>query len=403
MSQKLKLSLPVNFEKVNSYEDDRFTKVRVAVMHNGLNENRTTFFDEAISEAESSLKNIPLLAFVKKVDGVDDADFGGHEFEFNITDDNGIKITYLGRPIGVIPESNNYVYEENAEGLKYVNVDGFIWNRYANEALDIVKRDKEKSVSMEIEIDEYEEGEDYIANIKKYRYNGIALLGKDVPPAMRNAKLELVNFSADTLLDFMSNFSKQLSEASKNKNGEDIVEENIIIEPTPADVAPIDVTPAEAAPAAPAESTPEAPEAPAAQAEFTEEEAAPLEVAPEAPKENSFSITQDDYNALVSELKQLRAFKAEIDKKELENQKEKLKQEFSDIPADQLEEVISAGTNHDEMELKLFRLRKALKVEQPINQRLQTFAIFDSNIYSSDKPAWISVVESFKQSNGGEN
>ena len=118
------LNLPLLYEQTD-FQDERFTKVRVKVMHSGLNLNNSNFSDEAIGKAAPSLRNIPLLAFVKKTDGSDEADFAGHEFEFKITED-GIKYVYLGRPIGMIPETNNYSYEEDEEGVKFVSADAYI-------------------------------------------------------------------------------------------------------------------------------------------------------------------------------------------------------------------------------------------------------------------------------------
>ena len=46
-------------------------------MHSGLNLNSSTFGLEAIEKARPTLANIPLLAFIKKVDGDDRADFAG--------------------------------------------------------------------------------------------------------------------------------------------------------------------------------------------------------------------------------------------------------------------------------------------------------------------------------------
>ena len=189
-------------------------------MHSGLNLNNSNFSDEAIGKASPSLRNIPLLAFVKKTDGSGEADFAGHEFEFKITED-GIKYVYLGRPIGMIPETNNYSYEEDEEGVKFVSADAYIWNQYANEAMDIIQRDGSKSVSMEISVDNYEVDDKVgVMDITDFKYTGVAILGDDVQPAMRNARLDLASFSFDGLGDFMATFAKEIKETLNHEKPE---------------------------------------------------------------------------------------------------------------------------------------------------------------------------------------
>lgn len=207
-----KLRLPVRYE-IHPHQDDRYTKIRIYVMHDGVNYNNSFFSKEAMDNARDSIVDIPILAFIKVDDGTDHQDFGGHEMSL-VIDSNGARLKYLGRPIGVIPETgNNYHYEE-WEGRTYVVVDGYIWNDYANEALDILKRDGVKGQSMEIRIDDYVEGSDPV-EITKYRYTGLTLLGDDHIPAMEGAKAELIgNFTKNEV------FSKRVNELNESlKNG----------------------------------------------------------------------------------------------------------------------------------------------------------------------------------------
>lgn len=228
MKNKL-MNLPVSYSLLE-FDSERFLKLRVKVMHSGLNENRSNFGVEAINSAEPTLKNIPLLAFIKRQDGADDADFGGHEYEIRITE-NDIKYVYLGRPVGMIPETNNYSLVKEDDKY-YVYVDAYVWKDYANEALDIIDRDFSKSVSMEVNIDDYESRDDYL-DILSYKYTGIALLGDDVRPAMLGAKAEIAAFSADSIQSMIS----ELNEALQKEPGAFSAEDGKIV----ADNAQVDV------------------------------------------------------------------------------------------------------------------------------------------------------------------
>lgn len=193
------LNLPVVYE-AKPYNDDRFTKVRITVMHDGMNLNGSNFSLEAMEAAKDSIQNIPILAFVKQQDGTDDSDFAGHEAEI-VWGTDDIKFRYLGRPIGIIPGGDESDYHiEVRDDKHYVVVDGYIWNDYANEALEILERDGIKGQSMEIRVDEYnwvDTEDDFYVDIKKYRYTGLCLLGDDVTPAMTGAKAEVVSFSVN--------------------------------------------------------------------------------------------------------------------------------------------------------------------------------------------------------------
>lgn len=389
------LRLPLVYEK-QDFNDDRFVKVRVKVMHNGLNLNGSSFSDAAIEKAAATLKNIPLLAFVKKTDGVDDADFAGHEFEYR-WDEDGIKYTYLGRPIGMIPETNNYTYEEDENGIKFVYADGYIWTDYANEALEIMQRDDSKSVSMEIRVNSYSDNES-VLEITDYKYTGIAVLGDDVPPAMMGAKVDIANFSAEGLGEFVANFSATLQEALE-PNPEEPTEPEFSSDPEPEVVEPEMVEP-----------------------EIVEPESSPEpEVTVEVDFEKELAEIQMEAASLKKELEEIRAelefrkaellktqeekveleqFKARVEKEEFSMKVKELIVDFSDLEETEINEIISNNTNLEEIELKLFAARgKKASIKAPA-QKIQTYGVWDSQIRQdkeTNEPVWASLVKKYSE------
>jgi hypothetical protein len=212
------------------FADDRFKKVKVLVMHDGLNLNGSVFSMEAMEKAKESIKNIPILAFVKQQDGTDEADFGGHESEVVFGDD-GIKFRYLGRPIGIIPADANDYHYEIYDNKTFVAVTGYIWTDYANEALDILESSGEKGQSMEIRVDDGDWDDFDNFNITSYRYTGVTILGDNVTPAMTGAKVQLFSADSKTFSDeyfakvdelnvALKNYASQ-SEESEGSNMED--------------------------------------------------------------------------------------------------------------------------------------------------------------------------------------
>ena len=452
------LNLPLSYEQTG-FQDERFTKVRVKVMHSGLNLNNSNFSDEAIGKASPSLRNIPLLAFVKKTDGSGEADFAGHEFEFKITED-GIKYVYLGRPIGMIPETNNYSYEEDEEGVKFVSADAYIWNQYANEAMDIIQRDGSKSVSMEISVDNFEvDDKAGVMDITDFKYTGVAILGDDVQPAMRNARLDLASFSFDGLGDFMATFAKEIketldhekSEAEAPKgvpvsdttivDSEDSSEENVeetgVVEEVESVEGEGTVEPVAAETELEVETEPEVEveveEAPDAVAEPSSDPLGPSsdpvgEPAPSVLGESTLPYTAEeivlsgneviainvgepvqtiDYDAIIaenealkSEVESLRAFKAAAEKAELEAKVATLVEDFSDLPKEDVENIVKNELNYENIELKLYALRGRLNTKTPAKP-IQTYAISDSML-KQDQPSWVKLVEEFKNKKSTE-
>lgn len=188
--------------EIKSYseiEDSNLLKVRLRIVKTGRNSKNTKFSLEAIKLAEDSLKNIPILAYLK-VDEDDKPDFGGHNrVKKIIRTENRIELReeFLERPIGLIPESNNVTYEVDDSGEIYLCCDGYVWKNYANQGLDVITNADKKGISMEIRIREGQyDGSDGCYDIKNFKFLGVTALGDDVRPAIEGAYLtKYENFS----------------------------------------------------------------------------------------------------------------------------------------------------------------------------------------------------------------
>lgn len=188
-------NIPSQMENYSNDDvDSNLMKVRIKFNKTGKNYNWTKFTKEALVDAEPTLKNIPILAYIKCTDEeLAKYDFDGHNTMTKIVETpNGYKVEYkyLERPIGVIPETNNVTYEVGDNGEEYCVCDGYVWKTYSNEGYEIIKNSEYKSVSMEIREREghYDEEDDYY-DITKFTYQGITVLGDDVEPAIEGANL----------------------------------------------------------------------------------------------------------------------------------------------------------------------------------------------------------------------
>ena len=213
--KKSALSFPVTFEKVKDFEtaDDRFTKVKIWLMHLGKNLNNSAFEKSVVDKAIPTLQYIPIMGFVELNDD-NEKDFSDHRYIIT-RDEKGIRRKYMGTPYGVIKSSddNNAHYEErlceDGETRTFLVTEGVIWN-VLEDGAEIFHRDLVKNQSMELfekSIDGYED-DDGIFHFTEFSFRAACVLGDDVTPAMTGSTVE-VQF---TLSDFVKNIQSELND-----------------------------------------------------------------------------------------------------------------------------------------------------------------------------------------------
>lgn len=185
------------FTYSESKDDDLNMYCPIRLCHTLSNINKSYISEKAMKDAIPTAYNMPILGYTYQ-DENDEYQFAGHEFFVN--EDN--ELVYEETPCGVIPES---------AGLKLVNYDGddksylegigIIWRTYSK-ASDIIEREKELSVSVELCVDELSfNSKTKELVIDKFRFSGVTILGKDretgkdIQPGMENSKISITDFS----------------------------------------------------------------------------------------------------------------------------------------------------------------------------------------------------------------
>ena len=185
----------LNFEE-NS-DTDGLVPVVLQACHIDKNLNGSNIKKEVMEKALPSFKNRPILGYIHEVDG--QYEFYGHNMHLD-EDDN---IVYDEIPVGVIPESCNAHLEYDEEKDKtYCVVNGYLFDEYTK-AAEILRREKECFVSVELCIREmsYQAKEKYL-DIEDFYFSGVTVLGRDedgnvVNPGMANSNIKLSDFSAE--------------------------------------------------------------------------------------------------------------------------------------------------------------------------------------------------------------
>ena len=95
--------------------------------------------------------------------------------------------------VGIVPQDQEVVFEEDADGYLRAYVDGIISKRYAAEFYDIFsEQDNERAVSIEARFEFADENDE---DASAFDIKGITVLGKNVRPSCPDSDIELVRFS----------------------------------------------------------------------------------------------------------------------------------------------------------------------------------------------------------------
>ncbi|MCR1960216.1 hypothetical protein CWE04_11780 [Thomasclavelia cocleata] len=224
MNNNENMLLDVEFEVDKSFDSKKFLKLKLRIMHDGKAAHKISFLPDSLKEAENTLYNSPILANVI-FDDKNQPQFSSHDKHIEKDYAGNVRIIYDEIPIGVITESSTYEIKKES-GRNYVYAEAYIWKRYSNYALDIINRDKNIKLSAEIQIlDFYIDKKTNYKVVKKFKYDGITLLGNHRNPGMKNAQatIEFDNSKIDKkeYMIAIMNELKQCLHDFDNKNSKE--------------------------------------------------------------------------------------------------------------------------------------------------------------------------------------
>ena len=365
--------VPCSAKAYSLESDSNLMKVKITVMHDGINYNGSKFTLQDMKRAEESVKNIPILGYVlRDTDGNLD-DFDGHNMETRIKDsDKGFEIEtyYLEKPIGVVPESCNPRYEE-IDGLNHLIVDGYIWKSYSNGSYKLIENSSFKGVSMEIEVLDGNWNElENVYDITDYRYTGITVLGDMVEPAMGDTcKIQKYSACAD-YKDALADIYREIYSLERKEDNMEEIKDEVIVEKQQEPEIEEVVESEEVTQTEEIVEEVETPEETEVVEEVKEESetldvfAELLEEVPGTLKEVADMITEK-FSMINEELKTLREFKSKIDLEELKGQVDEISNKYElDVDTTELKEkAITKDITLEqfEKELKVLFAEKVLE------------------------------------------
>ena len=231
----MKNRIPCSFTMDNAFKDSNLIPVKLRLLHENVNRNKSSIEFSVMDKAKDSLKNKPILAYIKRTeDG--EVDFDEHNIEIELKqNDEGeyyLKKTYKEFPVGIIPESTEIFYEA-IDGKMYMGCTGYIHKDYSNETIELLEETDGKCVSIEIEVrDGVSNADTGIYEIKDFVFKGVTILSDSVTPGMdENCRIDF--FKQDQYSAFLEKIYKEIYSLQKQeKEGEDMsVNQEPIVDP----------------------------------------------------------------------------------------------------------------------------------------------------------------------------
>lgn len=222
--KKLSIMFKSSIDNLTSINSS-FDKGVLRVAYHGKNNNGSYISRETFEECVDTIYNCPVVCnYMRDSDSI-----GQHDIEI-VRDDDGIRLVNITQPVGVVPESATWRWDEceeaNGEIHEYLCVDVIVWKR--QEAYKKIKGNGITDESMEINIKSGKHDKnDGLFHITSFEFNAFCLL-ESASPCFESAGLDMfsLNDFRSQYVDMMDDFKKEFCDitsvysADINKNNE---------------------------------------------------------------------------------------------------------------------------------------------------------------------------------------
>lgn len=227
-----KLRLNYDDASISNIQDlnDSFATGSLKVMYTGENQNGSDFSREVIEAALPSIANIPIVAHYD----MEGNEIGSHDVEV-VCDGDGLRFRNLTEPCGVVPESAEASFVDEADGNgvmhTYLTISPVIlWKR--QEVYRHIREDLGGRVdhSMEVNIFAFHKDKERdVIVVDDFSFEALCLLER-AKPCFEGSELEL--FSADGFRAKMEEMMKELRETFSAINSVNTCDSGIDIQAT---------------------------------------------------------------------------------------------------------------------------------------------------------------------------
>ena len=211
----------INFAKNNNDDKHRegLRPFQAIAYHDHVNLNKSEIYEDVFEENTKSAPFRPILANIV-IDEDGNKDFGSHDYHIEKDSDGNEIVVYDEQPVGVISTEYSIVYDEQAQVNRAI-LNGFLYEGYCQDAIDILERRGETSCSVELNIRELAYNNDNkTLLLNDYYIGGLTFLGASHAPGMKNSKATLGDFSAEknSICNFTEEENSKLIETLEKLN-----------------------------------------------------------------------------------------------------------------------------------------------------------------------------------------
>lgn len=210
----MQITYSSSVDNINDAGSSKFATAKMRIGYAGLNRKDTYITKETFEAAIPTMYNCPVVAHYM----TDTNEIGGHDVGITKNSNGDINIVRLTEPVGCVPESATWSWEEVTEEdgtvREYLTTDILLWKR--QQAYQKIKSDGVEGQSMEIDVLDYKR-EDEVTYINDMEFTAFCVLGEGVEPCFESASIELYSMSdiKEQIAEMMSDLKEYaLSNAS---------------------------------------------------------------------------------------------------------------------------------------------------------------------------------------------
>ena len=173
--------------------------------HDNVNLNHSEIDPDVFKENTKSAPFRPILAHIVTNPETGEKDFRSHDFIIEEDEDGNDVIVYQEQPVGVINGDFSFEYDEE-QGVTRAILNGYLYEEYCQDAIDILERRGGTDCSIELSIREMSfNNSNKTLLLDDYYIAGLTMLGADIAPGMRGSNLSLADFSVENNSMFSHN------------------------------------------------------------------------------------------------------------------------------------------------------------------------------------------------------
>lgn len=199
LNYEICVQMPANglFKKEESNKHKEGLRPFVAkAYHDKVNLNKSEIDPDVFKENTKSAPFRPILAHIVTTES-GDRDFNAHDYIVEKDSDGNDVVVYLEQPVGVINGDFSFEYDEDQDVTRAI-LNGYLYEDYCQEAIDILDRRGSTDCSIELNIREMAfNSANKTLLLKDYYVGGLTMLGANKSPGMKGSNMTLKDFSVE--------------------------------------------------------------------------------------------------------------------------------------------------------------------------------------------------------------